>query len=286
MTDVEWPEEEPRMSEALRQGLCWLGERLREVRDLGRSPEHHQEAARWLTGNDRFLPVEQAEIYRRQFWLRHTQSLVEDYPGLGGILGQRDWERLVEGYLSEQPPRHWSLARLADRLPEYLQRQAWVPHPELCLGMARLERAFCRVFDAWDAPPLRPEALLGLEAADFGAVRLVLAPLEAFLVRHPVDSLRQRLMAHEPGVPIPPPEPEFGLVVARDTLGTPLCHRADAAEVALLLALQGGTPLLAAAEAVEASRPGSVEPSIGAWLTRWASLGWVTALSAQSTSNG
>ncbi|HEX6278201.1 MAG TPA: putative DNA-binding domain-containing protein, partial [Polyangiaceae bacterium] len=81
-----------------------LAELLLRRRDLTKDPEAQAFAREHVAGNARVSPVEQLEIYREQYWLRHTGSLVEDFPGLGGILAQSDWERLVEEYLVAHPP--------------------------------------------------------------------------------------------------------------------------------------------------------------------------------------
>src|SRR3954471_4079578 len=75
-----------------------------------------------VTGNARLSPVEQLEIYREQFWLRHTASLVEDFPGVGGILGQAPWEQLVESYLEAMTPRAWTLRELGRGFAEHVAR--------------------------------------------------------------------------------------------------------------------------------------------------------------------
>jgi len=68
----------------------WVVEHLQSRRGLPQSEAVSREARGRLTGNDRLSPVEQLEIYREQFWLRHTASLVEDFPGIGGILDLLD----------------------------------------------------------------------------------------------------------------------------------------------------------------------------------------------------
>ena len=87
----------------------WLAGLMRSRTNLARDPDVALRARAHVTGNDRLSPAEQIEIYREQFWLRHTGSLLEDFPGLSGILGQEDWEKLSESYLSEVVPRAWSL---------------------------------------------------------------------------------------------------------------------------------------------------------------------------------
>jgi len=65
---------------------AWMAEMLQLDRALPRDPKISEDAKNYATGNDRLSPVEQVEIYREQFWLRHTSSLVEDFEGLSGHL--------------------------------------------------------------------------------------------------------------------------------------------------------------------------------------------------------
>src|SRR5262245_10531800 len=121
---------------------------LRHGRDLAKSADARGFAELEIGGNDRLSPVEQLEIYREQFWLRHTSSLVEDFPGLSGILGQASWEQLVEAYLAAVTPESYTLRDLGQRLPEFVARASFLEHRELCTDMARLEWAYVEAFDA------------------------------------------------------------------------------------------------------------------------------------------
>ena len=75
---------------------------LRRRRALDADPDATAFAEAEIAANERLSSVERLEIYRVQFWLRHTSSLVEDFPGLCGVIGQSAWERLVEGYLEDR----------------------------------------------------------------------------------------------------------------------------------------------------------------------------------------
>ncbi len=233
-----------------------------------------------LCGSSRLTPVEQLEIYREQFWLRHTSSLVEDFPGLGGILGQADWEKLVEQYLTEVAPESYTLRDLGSRLPEVIERASWLPHQALCSDMARLELAYIEVFDAAELPPLRPERLAAIPEEALADVRLVLAPwLRMLAVRYPVADLRRQLRAQADGdeaVPIPEPHAQQLLVYRRDfrLWDMPLSPVA----YAFLSGLGAGKSLGAAAEhaAVDAEAEAELSQNIGAWLAEWTGKALIT----------
>src|SRR3954464_13488659 len=100
---------------------------LRRPRDLGSDEEARRFAETHLAGSARLSPVEQLEIYREQFYLRHTASLVEDFPGVGGILGQADWDRLVWDFLATNAPASYDLAELGAGLAEFAATCDWLP---------------------------------------------------------------------------------------------------------------------------------------------------------------
>lgn len=258
----------------------WMAELLRRRRALPKDSALAQMARRHVAGNDRLSPVEQLEIYRRQFWLRHTSSLIEDFPGVGGIVGQDDWERLIEEYLDHHPSQSHSLRDLGNRLAEHIEGAEWLPHRDLCADMARLEWSYIEVFDAADSAPLDPAELGGIPEAAWERARLVLAPaLRLLPLRYPVAELRRRLRAGSEPVSLPEPQAQW-LVVYR--LERELYdRRLSRGAFALLGALGEGTPLVAACERAMAEVPeeaADIEARLGDWFRLWAELGWIVAV--------
>src|SRR5262245_25140949 len=97
----------------------WMSALVSRRRGLVDDAAIAADVRRHIAGNERVSPAEQLEIYREQFWLRHTDSLVEDFPGLSGILVQDDWDRLVFDYLERFPPDSPTLRDLGARLPNF-----------------------------------------------------------------------------------------------------------------------------------------------------------------------
>ncbi|HEU5077179.1 MAG TPA: DNA-binding domain-containing protein [Polyangiaceae bacterium] len=254
---------------------------LRHERALENDAVASAWAARCLTGSASLSPVQQLEVYREQFWLRHTSSLVEDFPGLSGILGQRSWERLVEGYLDRCPPEHFSLRDLGARLPAYVAEQTWLEQHELCQDMAALEWAYVECFDAPDAEPLSATELQQIAPEDWARATCILHPaLRLLRVRYPVPELRRALKraASEGGTVAYPEKDPVNLVVHRRQLSLEV-GTVSAGAFALLEEFARGVLLFEAVDAVVAG--GHVtESELGAWLTPvlrdFAANGWVT----------
>jgi hypothetical protein len=253
-----------------------MAEALRHPRALPDDAFWAQFAAENLCGNERLSPVEQLEIYREQFWLRHTGSLVEDFPGLCGILGQDDWDKLAVQYLREVVPSSFTLRDLGAQLPEVIGRASWLPHQALCHDMARLELAYIEAFDAADTAPLDPQRLAALPEEQLPLAKLVVAPCVRLLdIAYPVADLRRALRAegNEP-VAIPGPCAQ-NLVVYRlnrrlwDMPLSPPAYR-------LLTGLQQGATFGEAAERAAGSSPEAeveVGELIGVWLREWTQKG-------------
>jgi hypothetical protein len=251
---------------------------LRQRGALPGNPEWSAFAEAHVAGNSRLSPAEQLEIYREQFWLRHTSSLVEDFPGLGGILGQVEWEKLAERYLGAVAPDSYTLRDLGARLPEIIEQSSWLAHQALCLDMARLELAYIEVFDAVDTTPLAPERLAAIPEDSFTEARLVIAPSVRLLaLSYPVADLRRRLREDSDApVAIPDPSPVQLVVYRRERRlwDMPLSKVA----FAFLACLQGRKPLGVAAELAATSPEAEVElgEHIGAWLQEWTRKGLIS----------
>jgi hypothetical protein len=254
-----------------------VAQALRERRALTSSDAWTAFADAHVGGNARLSATEQLEIYREQFWLRHTSSLVEDFPGLGGILGQEEWEKLAEAYLVKVAPDSYTLRNLGFRLPEVIADASWLSHQALCLDMARLELAYIEVFDAPDVPPLAPERLAAIPEDAFEHARLVISPAVRLLsLRYPVANLRRQLRA-ESDEPVAIPEPSaVDLVVYRRDLrlwDMPVTRVA----FTFLTGMMSGKSLGEAAGLAATSPTAEAElgSRIGSWLQEWTAKGLI-----------
>ncbi len=261
----------------------WVALHLQSRRGLPQNGAISAEARARLTGNPRLTPVAQLEVYREQFWLRHTSSLVEDFPGVGGILGQAEWEPLVESYLASFSPESWTLRDLGRRFPEHVAAQHALPHRALCSDMARLEWRFIELFDAADCPPLDLSKLGALPAGALETGHIVLNPALSLLeVAYPVADLRERLLTRRASggaAPVAIPEPEAQQLVLYRHQDRRLYHRPVPPEAfALLHALGRGLALVAACEYALEQAPEHAERlqrNVGTWFQQWAKRGWI-----------
>ncbi len=282
----------------------WLLQHLaRPVRSIS-DPDAVEAANRYLAPCGALAPIEQLEIYRKQFWLRHTAALLEDFPALSRLLGQREWELLVESYLRELP-RSWTLRDLGAGLAEHVRQRPTTPRQELCWDMARLEWAFVEVFDAPFTTPLNLDRLQRLSADQWLEVKIQLSPtLRLLRLSYPVADLRARLRSTAasphgrrlPQDPMPslsaastpeaiasPARFTHDLVVFRDRHLRLSHRRVNELEAELMRELVAQPSLVAACKQLVARAPRAeapLEQHVGRWLANWAQNDWLEHVAA------
>ncbi|HEU5233431.1 MAG TPA: DNA-binding domain-containing protein [Terriglobales bacterium] len=106
--------------------------------------------------NDRLSSTERLEIYSRSYWFRLISSLNDDFVGLRAVVGDENFDALVQTYLTANPSRSFTLRNLGSRLESWLRGnpQYIHPHEQLALDMVRLEWADTECFDAAEEPAL------------------------------------------------------------------------------------------------------------------------------------
>jgi len=255
---------------------AWMAALLRRRRNLPSDEDVAAEARRHITGNQRLSPVEQLEIYREQFWYRHTDSLLEDFPGVAGLLDPADWDRLVFDYLERFPPTGFTLRDLGFRLPYFIAEQAWLPHRDLCLDMGRLEWTYVELFDAPDTPPLDLARLSSLTEQEWQTARAVMNPACALLrTRYAVTDLRRAIRTSETRVAIPDPVTQ-NLIVYRGPNRRLYDRTVTDGEFVLLEALRDGRALVESCELAMGHHPGEhLDQKLMGLFAEWGKLGLI-----------
>jgi hypothetical protein len=156
-------------------------------------------AARYIKPNDRLTSFERLEIYNRQYWFRVLGSMVEDFPGLRAILGERRFGDMCRAYLTACPSESFTLKNLGARLEAWLRRNPqWTRGMQtMALDMVRLEWADIEAFDSAAEPMVHAEDLNGVSVP---TLRLRLQPyLQLLHLRYPVDDLLLRIRGGDEG---------------------------------------------------------------------------------------
>lgn len=249
---------------------------LMEPRPLMESPEMTSLGDLIATGNDRLSPTEQLDIYREQFWLRHTGVMEGDFASVVHFLGHDAFHSLCADYFLALPPNDYSLRNLGAAFASYVEADESLPHRADVVDLIRTEWAFVDAWDCADAPPLDGTKIATAGEGDWPNARLTLHPS--------VQLLRLGVAAHEYRAAVRKGEEaelrreETCLVVYR---GPEAIQYIDIPKPAFVLLekLQRGVPLgVACEEAVRETGADETEfeGNVGAWFQNWTAYGWVS----------
>jgi len=267
----------PTSLQALQALQSLMADAVRAEEPLAEDAERAARLALLATGNARLSPVEQVEIYREQFWLRHVASLEEDFPTLHFLLGGAAFDDLCRVYLRAHPPDGFSLRDLAAAMPNFLTQAAPYREDTLLADCANVEWAFIEAFDADDAPPFDPAILASTDEDAWAGARLVLHPSVRLLaLAHPAHDFRAAVRR---GQTPTPPEAQPTYVVVHRSDEVVHCTPAEPMAFALLERLAKGMALGAACEEVAAIDAAvDLEAKVAVWFQAWVSAGWLSAI--------
>ena len=222
-------------------------------------------------GSERLAPIEQLDVYREQFWLRHLNCLAEDFPVLHALVGDAKFETLVADYLAAHPPTHFQLRNLGAELADFLGKR----DDALLADLARLEWAYVDAFDAADAPPLDANAVAAIPEDAWPSARLRFHPsVQLLRLAHPAHEMRAKWWADKDARPIARGVRAPSTVAVYRHNFLLYTEVLEPLAFDMLERLARGETLGAAGEAVG----GDVEEKIGEWFARWAGLGWISAV--------
>lgn len=241
-------------------------------------PALRRKAEQIVGQNPRLSQVEQLDIYREQFWLRHIGALKEDFVSVHHLLGDEAFHSLCERYLTAHPPASFTLRDVGDRFGDFIE-QTEPYRSNLLLGdCARIEWAFVEAFDAPDAAPLDPRVIEIAPEDAWASARVVLHPsVHRVRLAHPAHVYRAQIRNGENP---PPPERAPASVVVYRGAEKLMYIAIDSLAFELLRLLASGMVLAAACENIAAmagiADSSELEPRVEAWFQAWAAYGWVS----------
>jgi hypothetical protein len=120
-------------------------------------------------------PIERVGIYHGMYMLRMIEALGVDYGALAHILGEEKFEELVRAYVLRHPSRSYTLNRLGDALPEFIEASK-MKRRMFLRDLAKLELAMTQVFDESEAEPLPGDAIASIAPERIADARIVPIP--------------------------------------------------------------------------------------------------------------
>ena len=247
----------------------------------------------FIKPNDRLGAVERLEIYNRMYWFRLLDCLLEDFPGVRAVLGERRFLRLAEAYLVRHPSRSFTLRNLGRGLADFIRAEPrrTAPRTVLAGDMARFEWAQVVAFDGEARPALTPAELAGANPArlrlglqpylslltlDYAVDDLVLA-VKKDALRGDASNAPEAAPAARRSRPVRMPRRERVFLAVHRYQGTLYFKRLEPAAARLLTLLGAGQTLArACAEALPprtAAAPAQ-QRRLQTWFQNWAALGW------------
>jgi len=116
-----------------------------------------ESVAEFIRPNDRLTSLERLEIYNRQYWFRLIDCLIDDFPGLRAVIGDRKFYPLILSYLEAHPSTSPLLGDLGKNLAAFIakNRRLTAPHTKIAVEATRLEWAQIVAFDRESRPAIK-----------------------------------------------------------------------------------------------------------------------------------
>ena len=214
--------------------------------------------------------AERLAVYSSAYFARLLEVLRELFPCTRFAAGDELFDQFVVGYLQEHPPHSYTLARLADKLVEYLDATRPADWGAFLVELARLEQAIDRIFDGQGPEGLPP---FELPAETSGDLKLTFVPgFELLAFRFPTSTYYTDWKAGRE-----PSWPEAGEQYVALLRRHYIVRRYEVSPVQyhLLLALHDGRSLNEALALVFANDD-LLPADVRRWFTQWAQAGFFT----------
>jgi hypothetical protein len=237
------------------------------------------DAAAAVLPSKTLTPGERIAIYRRMFYLRMTESMQIDYPGVLHALGEQEFNRIIsEEYVRRYPSQSYTLNHLGRHFPEFIGTSQ-IPEKEFLADLARLELSITNIMDADESPILTQEVVAAMPPERWNdAVLIPIAALELMHFRFSVDEFLDAVNDERP-VPAVREEPTYVVVYRREFVT--YWKSISDGQYRLLKALTEGKTLTESIVAL--SHTASVETSttqenIFRWFGEWMSDGFFSRI--------
>ncbi len=223
--------------------------------------------------------AERVEIYHGMYLLRMVEALEADYPALRHFLGEAAFEELVTDYVQSFPSRSYTLNRLGDHLPGFLEEQRERRNAAFLADLARYELAVTEAFDERESPVLTPDEVKAIAPEAWPSARLV--PVAAFrllALRHPVTAAVE---ASKNGADPPAPRRRSSWIAVYRRDYSVMRLDLTRPQHDLLAALAAGAPLGDAVARATLALPASRrEGAVARWFSSWVAGGMFSRIVA------
>jgi len=243
-----------------------------------------------ITRSSKVSARDRISIYANAYYARLIECLGESFPILKRTLGEDVFNGFAFGYLQEYPSRSYTLGRLGDHFPRYLDETRpdrdeanladsypAVDWPDFLIDLATLEWTIDQVFDGLgieSSQTLQMEDLIDIAPERWPQMRLTVAPcLRLLRLHYPVNEYYSAVRKAGDDVEVETPGPQecFLVVTRRDFIVRR--HEITAAQYELLQSLAQGHPVetaIAAAAQVSDLDDSALAMQLRQWFAIWA----------------
>ncbi len=244
-----------------------------DVEDAIASPEAATELAPERLGemvrpSHSLTPAERVGIYHDMYLLRMVEALEADYPTVRHFLGEEAFEQLVVDYVQSFPSRSYTLNRLGDHLPRFLEQHPERLHAAFLADLAHYELAVTEAFDEEQSPVLAPGDIETVPPTAWPTARL--RPVAAFRLLSLLHPVGAHVEAARNGWAPPQPRRRKTWIAVYRRDYSVLRVELTRPQYELLAALAAGTPIGEAVAAAAVGLPASRrESAVYRWFSSW-----------------
>lgn len=105
-----------------------------------------------IVSDDKAAATERMQIYQNAYLYRLVDVLVDDFPTLQQILGDKDFFTMVQSYLTAHPSQSYTVRELGQHMSRFLNNQPPYKDYPYLNEIAEFEWQKGRTFDGKDAP--------------------------------------------------------------------------------------------------------------------------------------
>jgi hypothetical protein len=220
--------------------------------------------------------AERLGIYQSMYFLRLIECLEKDFEAVKHVLGGKRFNEVTTAYLVKHPSTHYSLNKLSDKFPHFIEKDAEdIPHRPFLTELAQLELTIQHIFDDTHAKPLTVDDLLSIRKDRWETIRLKTIPaLRMMTFEYPTNQFLQAVINEKPLKKVPGKKKTYLAAYRRS-------HHVCRAQLTLekftlLSGIVAGKPLCDALEdcaQLKSVNPTKLAQSIGPWFKEWAEDG-------------
>ena len=237
------------------------------------------EAVMGIRPSPSLSPMERIGIYRQMFFLRMTESMAIDYPGVKHTLGEEEFDRLImEEYLRKHPSNSHTLNHLGRHFPRFI-RDSSLKERSFLGELAQLELSVTEVMDAEESPLLTPEAIAAVPTDEWANVRLL--PVAALQLHEFDHTVCEYLSAVNESEEPDPVKVERTFAAVHRTEYRTYWHVLSRQQHTLLNALITGSTIGEAVSLMEEQFPGmeeDLQKEVFQWFNEWIRDGYFSGV--------